>query len=296
VQENSGWTPPTGPLGRLSEAAAERARALTRSLDLLRDRALAVPPPPSLASALGSGPRVAVIAEIKRRSPSKGSINEAMRAGDRAALYDASGARALSILTEPTEFGGDAADLLEVSGRVRLPLLKKDFHVGESQVWEARALGASALLLIARALPPEQLAALVDLAMRIGVEPLVEIRSEGELAAALSTPARIIGVNARDLETLVIDPVVIARLLPAIPGDRLRVAESGMETASDVERAAAEGAHAVLVGSALSAASDPGALLGAMAGVPRVVAVGRKYVDGDRAPQAGLADERSHAG
>jgi len=269
VQENSRWTPPAGPLGRLTEAAAERARPLSRRLDALRDEALAAPPPPPFAAALRRGAHVAVIAEIKRRSPSKGSINEAIRAGERAALYEGAGARALSILTEPSAFGGDVADLSEVAARVRLPLLKKDFHVEEAQVWEARALGASALLLIARALPAERLAALVDLAIRIGVEPLVEVRSKQELAAALATPALLIGVNARDLETLVIDPEVTTRLIPAIPRDRVRIAESGLGAAADVVRAASIGADAVLVGSALSSASDPAALLRAMSSVPR---------------------------
>lgn len=242
--------------------------------DALRERALAAPPPPPFAEALRGGDGVAVIAEIKRRSPSKGSINEAIRAGDRAALYERGGASALSILTEPSEFGGDVDDLREVATRVRLPLLKKDFHVDEVQVWEARALGASAMLFIARALPPERLAALVELALQVGVEPLVEVRTEGELAAALATRAPVIGVNARDLETLDVDPAVTARLIPGMPGDRVRVAESGMSTADDVARAASWGAQAVLVGSALSAASDPAALLRAMAAVRRLPGAG----------------------
>ncbi len=272
MQENSRWTPPSGPLGRLSAAAEERARALAPTLDALRDRALRAPAPAPFADALGRGDRVAVIAEIKRRSPSKGSINDSIRAADRAALYEAAGARALSILTEPSEFGGDVDDLRQVAGRVALPLLKKDFHVDEAQVWEARAIGASAMLFIARALPPHRLAALVELALRVGIEPLVEVRSEGELATALATPARLIGVNARDLETLVIDPGVTAHLIPAIPADRVRIAESGMESPEGVGRAAATGAHAVLVGSALSAATDPAALLRELSAVPRLSA------------------------
>lgn len=238
----------------------------------MRKQARERPPAPPFAGALRAGAHVAVIAEIKRRSPSKGSINEAIRAGDRAALYEAAGARALSILTEPAEFGGDTADVREAAGRVPLPLLKKDFHVDEAQVWEARALGASAMLFIARALPVHRLGVLVDFALEVGVEPLVEIRSEEELAAALATRARLIGVNARDLETLVIDPAVTARLIPQIPIDRVRIAESGMASAADVAQAASLGAHAVLVGSSLSSAPDPSALLRSMASVPRTVA------------------------
>ncbi|HNV75943.1 MAG TPA: indole-3-glycerol-phosphate synthase [Gemmatimonadaceae bacterium] len=269
VQENFRWSPPGGPLGRLTRAAEERAATLRRSMPELRARALDAGAPPPFASSLRDGATVAVIAEIKRRSPSKGAINEGIRAGDRAALYADAGARALSILTEPLEFGGTTEDLLEVRARVGLPLLKKDFHVDEAQVWEARALGASAILFIARALAPHRLDALVETALMAGLEPLVEIRSEAELARAVATPATVIGVNARDLETLIIEPWVTERLLPAIPGDRVRVAESGMSSAEDVRRAAALGAHAVLVGSSLSAADDPSAALRALAAVSR---------------------------
>lgn len=212
---------------------------------------------------------MAIIAELKRRSPSKGVINASIDAGDRARLYAEAGARALSVLTEPTEFGGAADDLRVVAERVSIPLLKKDFHVHEVQVWEARALGASAMLFIARALAPDVLRRLVDLAVEIGVEPLIEIRSEWELALALATPAQVIGVNARDLETLVIEPDVTAHVLPLIPGERVRVAESGMGTPDDVARAAALGADAALIGSSLSAAADPAVALRALAGVPR---------------------------
>lgn len=212
---------------------------------------------------------MAIIAELKRRSPSKGVINASIDAGDRARLYADAGARALSVLTEPTEFGGAADDLRVVAERVTIPLLKKDFHVHEVQVWEARALGASAMLFIARALAPDVLRRLVDLAVEVGVEPLIEIRSERELALALATPAQVIGVNARDLETLVMEPEVTAHVLPLIPGERLRVAESGMGTPGDVARAAALGADAALIGSSLSAAADPAAALRALAGIPR---------------------------
>lgn len=244
---------------------------LRTRLHELKARARDAAPAPAFAAALRSGATVAVIAEIKRRSPSKGAINEGIRAGDRAALYESAGARALSVLTEPSEFGGADADLVEVRSRVGIPLLKKDFHVDEAQVWEARALGASAILFIARALAPERLESLVHLALEVGLEPLVEVRSEDELARAVATPAPVIGVNARDLETLVIEPWVTERLIPVIPRERVRVAESGMTGAPDVARAAALGADAVLVGSSLSASGDPAAALRALAGVARGV-------------------------
>lgn len=271
MQESFRWTPPSGPLGHLSTAALARAELLLPSVSELRARARDSAPRPSFARALGEGSTVAVIAEIKRRSPSKGVINAEIDAGERAQLYAAAGANALSVLTEPDAFGGSADDLCVVASRVRIPLLKKDFHVHPVQAWEARALGASAMLLIARALAPDVLSRLVDASLEAGVEPLVEIRSEEELERALATPAPVIGVNARDLETLVIDPMVTARIVPLIPALRVRVAESGMTAPSDVARAAALGAHAVLIGSALSSAPDPEATLRALASVPRVV-------------------------
>lgn len=269
MQAENHWTPPSGALGRLTAAAHERASALLPRLAELRARLLDRPPPPPFAEALAAGGLVAVIAEIKRRSPSKGVINDDIRGSERGGAYVAGGARALSVLTEPLEFGGSLADLVEIGSAVAVPLLKKDFHVHEAQVWEARAHGASAMLFIARALPPSLLDRLVEAAIEAGVEPLVEIRTEGELERALATPARMIGVNARDLETLAIDDALAERLLPAIPGDRLRIAESGMRGVADVERAAALGADAVLIGSALSVARDAQGATAALASVER---------------------------
>ena len=261
MQDNFTWTPPVGPLGRLTQSAHSRAERIMSRAAELRDRARDAPTPLPFAAALVDGGAVAVIAELKRQSPSKGVLNSGIRAADYAQRYVSGGARALSVLTEPTEFGGDDQDLVDVRARATVPLLKKDFHVHEGQVWEARALGASAILFIARALAPGQLARLVDAALEAGLEPLVEIRDERELQQALATPARVIGVNARDLETLVLEPDVTARMLPAIPADRVRVAESGMTSVEDVARAAALGADAVLVGSSLSLARDPEQLL-----------------------------------
>lgn len=269
MQENSSWSPPGGPLGRLTDAARVRAERLLPTRHELRARARETAPRAPFAAALRSGATVAVIAEIKRRSPSKGVINAAIDAGERARLYAESGARALSVLTEPTEFGGSADDLRDVASRVAIPLLKKDFHVHPVQIWEARALGASAMLFIVRALAPDVLCRLVDEAIEAGVEPLMEIRSEAELERVLATPAQVIGVNARDLETLQIEPAVTARVIPLIPDDRVRVAESGMSASADVSRAAGLGAHAVLIGSSLSTAVDPAATLRQLAAVPR---------------------------
>jgi indole-3-glycerol phosphate synthase len=224
--------------------------------------------PPSFAQALAR-PDVAVIAEVKRQSPSKGVINAGIDAADQARAYASGGAAALSILTEPAEFGGSVADLLAARTVTLIPALKKDFHVHPIQALEARAAGASAMLLIARALAPDRLREMADAAAEQGVEILVEIRNEAELEDALAIDATLIGVNARDLETLIIEPAVTERLLRLIPPDRVAIAESGVKGRADVERAAALGADAVLVGSSISSASDPTAAVAALTGVRR---------------------------
>jgi indole-3-glycerol phosphate synthase len=197
-----------------------------------------------------------VIAEIKRRSPSKGAINVSMNAVSRAIEYASAGAAAISVLTEPDRFGGAATDLSDIASGVRVPVLRKDFIVSSVQLYEARALGASAALLIVRALPHSALVELHETGTRIGLDLLVEVRDERELGTALEAGARIIGVNNRDLETLVIERGTVERIVPLIPRGVIAVAESGMTSRSDVERAANAGADAVLIGSAVSAAAD----------------------------------------
>jgi indole-3-glycerol phosphate synthase len=193
-----------------------------------------------------------------------------MSASAQATAYVNGGAAALSVLTEPSEFGGSAADLLEVAAAVQLPLLKKDFHVSPVQLIEARALGASAVLLIARALEPDALRDLAEYAQELGLEVLIEVRDVEELGRALEVQSAVIGVNNRNLETLIIDPDTSARLIPRIPTGRLAVAESGLSARVDVERAAQVGADAVLIGSAVSAAADPESALRALTGVQKV--------------------------
>lgn len=261
------WTAPGGVLGELVAEAHERAGAL-RARDGELDRAAAAaPPPPSLAGALRR-PDVAVIAEIKRRSPSKGDLAPGMPLAARATAYAEAGAAALSVLTQTSRFGGTAEDLAEARRTVAIPLLRKDFIVDERQIVEARALGAAAVLLIARALPPARIASLAAAARDLGLETLVEIRDAAELDAALAAEASVVGVNNRNLETLAIDDRVSAELLPRIPSDRPAVYESGVATRADVERAASYGAEAVLVGSTLSSAPDARAAVAALTGVP----------------------------
>ncbi len=230
--------------------------------------AAAQPAGPSLEGAL-RGQGVALLTEVKRRSPSKGAIAPALDAVEQASAYQAGGAAALSILTEPAHFGGSNEDLVRVRDDIGLPILKKDFHVAPVQLVEARALGASAALLIARALSPDGLAEMMRAGRTLGLELLVEVRDEDELERALGEGATMIGVNNRDLETLVIDPETAIRILPRIPGALVAIAESGIRSRDDVIRYADAGADAVLVGSSLSAAADPVHATRALAGVER---------------------------
>jgi indole-3-glycerol phosphate synthase len=268
VQDFPSWTRPSGTLGTLVDAAERRAAGLAERLRELERAAEHARTVPSFARALRQ-PHVGVIAEIKRRSPSKGDINLGLSAAAQATSYAAGGAAALSVLTEPTRFGGSEADLLAAREAVSVPLLKKDFHVAPAQVIAARVLGASALLLIARALRPTQLRALAALAADLALDVLVEVRDERELDAALTTEAAVIGVNNRNLETLEIDLTTGERLVPQIPPDRIAVFESGITGVAEVERAAAAGADAVLVGSSVSASNDPTAAVRALAHVVR---------------------------
>jgi indole-3-glycerol phosphate synthase len=265
------WTPPAGPLGRLSSASAERAvrSRAAKSFDEQFAEALSAPPCPNLLAAIAKRPDVAVIAELKRSSPSKGAINESLDAARQVRAYVAGGATAISILTEPNEFGGSLEDLRVGSALALAPCIRKDFITDPVQLVEARRAGASAALLIARALPSEVLSELVFMARMLGIEPLVEVRDEGELGDALESGALLIGVNNRNLETLDIDIGVSMRLMPLVPVTHLAIYESGVTGVADVERAASCGADAVLVGSSVSAAPDPAAAVAALTQVPR---------------------------
>ena len=215
---------------------------------------------PSFRAAL-LRPTVAVIAEVKRRSPSAGSIREDIDPGERAALYAANGAAAISVLTDHPFFGGSMDDLRAAIGQCTLPVLRKDFIVDEVQILEARAAGASAVLLIVRVLGPGRLAALLRCAAGLGLDALVEVHTEAELEVALEADAGIVGINSRDLDTFTIDVETAWSLLGRIPSDRVAVAESGIFGQSDVVEAARAGADAVLIGTALSAAESPETLL-----------------------------------
>ncbi len=228
-------------------------------------RARSSPPPRGFAEALRRGEPPAVIAEVKRASPSAGSIADRDPA-ERARAYEAGGAAALSVLTEPRHFGGSLADLRAARWATSLPVLRKDFLVHPSQLIESRAAGADAVLLIAAALDDAELAALLALAGDLGLGVLLEAHAEDDLERALATDAQVIGVNARDLETLEVDGERALRLLGRIPGDRVAVLESGISRPEQARRAVEAGARAILVGEALMRAEDPAALIRSLRG------------------------------
>jgi indole-3-glycerol phosphate synthase len=252
----------------LTDEARVRAATLadrTAELERLAQRA---PATPSFRQALRRKD-VAVIAEVKRSSPSKGSINPNLDPAALVRSYEAGGAAAISVLTEPTRFGGSNDDLIRAREVSSLPLLKKDFHIEPVQLFEAKAIGAAAALVIARAVAPDKLAELMRAGAGIGLQLLVEVRDERELELALSLGASIVGVNNRNLETLEIDPETSMRILPLVPLDVVAIAESGFSGATDIERVSAAGADAVLVGSELSRSSDPEAAVRSLTGIAR---------------------------
>jgi indole-3-glycerol phosphate synthase len=268
AQALSAWTPPTGTLGELTDDARVRAATLTHRLAELTRAIETMGRPPRFGATVRRA-NVAIIAEVKRSSPSKGEINTGLDLEKQVRAYEKGGAAAISILTEPRRFAGSNQDLTRARAVVPTPLLKKDFHVEVAQILEARSLGASAALVIARAVPPARLKELIKAGDEFGIEILVEVRDEGELDLALSLDARLIGVNNRNLETLEIDPETSIRLLPLIPREIVAIAESGVKSVADVARLAAAGADAVLIGSELSASADPEAAVRALTGVVR---------------------------
>ncbi len=244
-------------LARRREVASEAdLRAALSDVDPARD------PMPSFRS-----PGSSVIAEVKRRSPSKGDLAEIADPAVLARQYAAGGAAAISVLTEERRFGGSLDDLRAVRAAVDVPLLRKDFVVDAYQVLEARAAGADLVLLIVAALDDDLLRGLHDQARELGMTVLVEVHDEPETARAVELGAELVGVNARNLKTLDVDPDTFGRLAPLVPDDRVLVAESGISSPVDVKRYVAEGAHAVLVGEALVKDGDPESAVRAMTGI-----------------------------
>jgi indole-3-glycerol phosphate synthase len=226
------------------------------------------PAPPDFAAALRRQ-TIAVIAEIKRRSPSAGAINEGLDPATLGRRYEGGGAAAISVLTDGPFFGGSLQDLESVVATVALPVLRKDFIVDPVQLIEARASGAAAALLIVRVLDQAELVDLLGMAKSLGLAALVEAHTALEVRRAIDAGAAIIGVNARDLDSFEIATDAAWRLLGEVPAECVAVAESGMSSVADVTTAAAAGADAVLIGSALARAPNPEAQVRAISGVER---------------------------
>ena len=204
-----------------------------------------------------TGDEMKVIAEVKRSSPSKGSLSEITDPAALAERYQAAGASVISVLTEERRFKGSLADLDAVRNRVDIPVLRKDFMVDEYQFYEARAHGADVVLLIVAALSKSQLKDFFDLATELKMAALIEVHTSDELERALEISPRIVGVNSRNLKTLEVDPSAFSDLISRIPAELIRVAESGISKRGDVEFAQNSGANAILVGEALVISGDP---------------------------------------
>jgi indole-3-glycerol phosphate synthase len=260
--------PPGTYLGEIVAAHRAHAARDLRTVAELEAAVADVPAPRRFVEALRTpaGGGLAVIAEIKRRSPSKGDLDPGLDPAALAGEYAAGGATCLSVLTDAEYFGGSSDDLLAARRACDLPVLRKDFTVSEADVYDARAMGADAVLLIVAALQGDELTRLHRRTEALGLDALVEVHDDTELVAALGAGATLIGVNQRDLRTFEVDPERALRLAAAIPGDVVAVAESGVRDAADAERLAAAGYQAVLVGETLVRSADRTGALSALRG------------------------------
>ena len=233
------------------------ADADERRLDDLLARARAMLPTRPFYAALAGGPDISVIAEVKRRSPSKGPLAPDLIPADIARRYEAGGAAALSVLTDGEFFGGSPDDLAQARDACALPVLRKDFTVSAADVCDARLMGADAVLLIVAALTDDELADFGRLASELGMAALVEVHTDAELDRALEAGAELVGVNSRDLRAFTVDLSIAERLAARIPGGVVSVAESGVREAADAVRLSDCGYDAVLVGESLVTDPDP---------------------------------------
>ncbi len=244
-------------LDRILDAHRRAAAQDRRSLSSLVGAAREQPPARGFRAALAAAPGLAVIAEIKRRSPSKGDLNVALDPADLAMTYEDGGATCLSVLTERDAFGGSPGDLKEARAVTSLAVLRKDFTVAPHDVCDARLMGADCVLLIVAALTDDELRRFHDLAIDVGLDALVEVHDEPELERAVAVGATLVGVNQRDLTTFEVDPARAERMAALIPGGVVRVAESGVRDAADARRLADAGYDAILVGESLVTSPDP---------------------------------------
>jgi len=249
------------------EADVEKARRVLPAGEL-RARAEAAPPPrPFLAPFTGANRSgVNIIAEVKRASPSKGPIRLDLDPSKLAGAYAAGGSAAISVLTDAPYFQGSLADLAAVRSAVDLPVLRKDFILSDYQVYESRAAGADAILLIVRILPLQALKALYQLSKSLKMDVLLEIHAETELETAMAVGARLIGINNRNLKSFKTDTRTAMRLADHLGPDRIPVAASGIRTKEDIAANLAAGIHSFLIGESLVRSANPAAMLREMAG------------------------------
>ena len=238
-----------------------RADKDERSIEELLDAAMHCVPPRGFARAIQATPHLAVIAEIKRRSPSKGDLNSDLDASEMAKRYQSGGASCLSVLTDENHFGGSVKDLQEARTACTLPVIRKDFTVDVRDVLDARIMGADCVLLIAAALSSDELTGFVQMAKTIDIDALVEVHDERELEVALNAGATMVGVNQRDLVTFAVDHDRAVRMGSLIPSHLVKVAESGVRGREDALSLRSAGYDAVLVGEHLVTASDPATAL-----------------------------------
>jgi len=250
----------------------QRAALDSRSLSELHSFAERSDPPRGFANVLANsgrrGESVALIAEIKRRSPSRGPLAVDLEPIALAQAYERGGANCLSVLTDKPHFAGSAEDLQQARAAVALPVLRKDFTVAECDLFDAAAMGADAILLIVAALSKDELRKFIALARELMLDALVEVHDQKELDQALGAGASVIGVNQRDLNTFTVDPKRAVELASSIPESVVRVAESGITSRADVERLCEAGFDAILVGEALVTASDPEERIPELLGLP----------------------------
>jgi indole-3-glycerol phosphate synthase len=248
-------------LDRIVERHREQAATDSRRLGDLIARTACLQPTRGFRAALLATPGLAVIAEIKRRSPAKGDLNRDLDAAELAATYERGGASCLSVLTDAEFFAGSVGDLESARAATSLPVLRKDFTVDPRDAADARLMGADAVLLIAAALDPFELVELHQLGCELGLDVLVEVHDEPELEEALNAGATLVGVNQRDLATFEVDHERAVRMASAIPEGVVKVAESGVRGGDDGKRLADAGYDAVLIGEALVTSSDIAATL-----------------------------------
>jgi len=244
-------------LDKILDRHRDVAAADNRSFEQLLDEARSLPPTRGFRSALAGRARLGVIAEIKRRSPSKGDLAIGLDPATWAATYERGGATCMSVLTDVEHFGGSVDDLQSARAACSLPVIRKDFTVSERNVLDTRIMGADCVLLIAAALDPAELASFHALATDIGLDVLVEIHDEAELEHALAAEATLIGVNQRDLVTFQVDHERAVRMAGVIPDQAVKVAESGVRDRTDAQSLREAGYDAVLVGEMIVTSTDP---------------------------------------